>query len=200
MLSNLFGFLFRPHHQWQVVGTMAEKQLNRNLPYTLILAALPAIAWYLGTTRVGWGISGEDSNIRISTDSALSLAGAFYVTMVISVSIIGFFIHWMSHTYGAKSSPMKGVIIAGFVATPVFVAGIAGAYPVLWFDLILATAAICYAVYLLYIGIPIAMDIPKDRGFLFASAVVAVAMVICISIMGVTVIFWEFIAAPEFIR
>ena len=37
------------------------------------------------------------------------------------------------------------------------------------------TAAAAYPLYLLYIGIPIVYDIPKERGFMFASATVAVS-------------------------
>ncbi|MGI1678462.1 MAG: YIP1 family protein [Cellvibrionaceae bacterium] len=201
MLNHLFGLIFNPRQQWQTIGNLPDEGLKKNLPYALVLAIFPAVAWYFGTTQAGWQIgNGEDSFVRVAEDTALSLAGAFYVAMVIAVAAIGYFIHWMAHTYGAKSSPIKGIVIAGFTATPIFVAGIAGIYPIFWFDLILGTAAIAYAVYLLYLGIPIVMDIPQERGFLFASAIVAVALVMVTVVMGVTVIFWEFVSEPEFVR
>lgn len=212
MLNHLFGLIFHPRQQWQAIGNLSDEGLKKNLPYALVLAIFPAVAWYFGTTQVGWeigsstiGMSGADgveegSLIRVADNTALSLAGAFYVAMVIAVAAIGYFIHWMAHTYGATSNPIKGIVIAGFTATPIFIAGIAGIYPIFWFDLILGTSAIAYAVYLLYLGIPIVMDIPQERGFLFASAIVAVALVMIIVVMGVTVIFWEFVAEPEFIR
>ncbi|MGH1469755.1 MAG: Yip1 family protein [Cellvibrionaceae bacterium] len=201
MLNHLFGLIFNPRQQWQTISDLPDEGLKKNLPYALVLAIFPAVAWYFGTTQTGWQIgSGDDSLIRVAESTALSLAGAFYVAMVMAVAAIGYFIHWMAHTYGAKSNPIKGIVIAGFTATPIFVAGIAGIYPIFWFDLILGTAAITYAVYLLYLGIPIVMDIPQERGFLFASAIVAVALVMVIVVMGVTVIFWEFISEPEFVR
>jgi len=199
-MNYLIGLLIHPRQTWKDIGALSDERLKRYLPYAIVLAVFPAVAWYFGTTRVGWALSGENPTIRITRESALSLAGAFYVTMVIAVAVIGYFIHWMAHTYGAKSDPIKGIVIASFTATPIFVAGIAGVYPVLWFDILLGTAAVGYAVYLLYLGIPIVMNIPPERGFLFASAVVAVALVIAIAVMGGTVIFWEFIAAPVFDR
>ena len=42
------------------------------------------------------------------------------------------------------------------------------------------------------------MDIPEERGFLFSSAVVGVALVILICIMVGSVILWEYGAAPAF--
>ncbi|GAB1256825.1 Yip1 family protein [Aurantivibrio plasticivorans] len=200
MLNHMFGLIFSPRSQWQAISNLPEESFKRNLPYALVLAIFPAVAWYFGTTQTGWNIGAEGSSITISESSAMSLAGAFYIAMVLSVAGVGYFIHWMAHTYGAASNPVKGIVIAGFTATPIFVAGIAGIYPILWLDVVLGTAAVAYAVYLLYVGIPIVMGIPADRGFLFASAIVAVALVILIAVMGVTVIFWEFISEPEFQR
>ena len=54
--------------------------------------------------------------------------------------------------------------------------------------------------YLLYLGIPIVETVPQERGFLFASAVVAVCLVILIAIMGASVILWDMGAAPEYIN
>lgn len=85
-------------------------------------------------------------------------------------------------------------------AAPLFVAGVAGVYPVFWFGILLGSAVVAYAVYLLYSGIPIVMNIRPARGFLFAGAVVAVGLAIAIAVMGATVVFWELISAPVFER
>ena len=60
----------------------------------------------------------------------------------------------------------KGIVIAGLTATPLFIAGLVGFYPVLWLDLLVGVAAVSWAVYLMYLGIPIVMNIPEERGFL----------------------------------
>ena len=58
--------------------------------------------------------------------------------------------------------------------------------------------AVGWAVYLLYSGLPVVMDIPAERGFLYASAVVGVCMVSLVAMMGVTVILWNLGFMPEF--
>ena len=60
------------------------------------------------------------------------------------------------------------------------------------------TAAAAYPLYLLYIGIPIVYDIPKERGFMFASATVAVGLVLMVALLGATVSLWEMGAMPVF--
>ena len=104
----------------------------------------------------------------------------------------------LSDTYGADSSLTKGIVIAGLTATPLFIAGAVGFYPLLWLDMLVGVAAVSWAVYLMYLGIPIVMNIPEERGFLFSSAVLAIAMVILICLMVGSVILWDFGAAPAF--
>jgi len=58
--------------------------------------------------------------------------------------------------------------------------------------------AVGWSLYLLYVGIPAVMKVPQERGFLFASAVVAVCLVILIAIMGASVILWDMGFAPEY--
>ena len=134
----------------------------------------------------------------MTANSAQIIAALFYATMVAAVAGIGYMIHWMALTYGAQSTVAKGIIIAGLTAMPLFIAGAVGFHPQLILDLIIGLVALCYSVYLLYIGIPIVMNIPQERGFLFSSAVIAVCMVIFIAIMGASVILWDSVAPPIF--
>jgi hypothetical protein len=83
---------------------------------------------------------------------------------------------------------------------PYFVAGLArpasGALVLGSFAIGMAIA--CHCLYLLYLGVPIVMDIPVERGFLFASAVVAIALVGRGGMMGGTALLWDFGAEPRY--
>ena len=198
MIQHTFGLLVRPSAQWKTVADLPDSSFKTLVLYPCFLAILPAVAWYYGTTQVGWTVGDHDETIRLTTESARQICILFYLTMVACVSIIGFFIHWMSDTYGADSSVAKGIVIAGLTATPLFIAGLVGFYPLLWLDMLIGVTAICWSVYLMYLGIPIVMNIPEERGFLFSSAVLAIAMVILICLMVGSVILWDFGAAPAF--
>ena len=189
--------LLQPRLGWQRIAEHAPRSAIAALLYPAILALLPALAWYSGTTRVGWRI-GDEAAVHLTEASAAPIVILFYLTMVAAVAGIGFMVHWMARTYGAASTLAKGIAIAGFTATPLFCAGAVGFYPWIMFDLVVGMLAIGYTVYLLYLGIPIVMQIPEERGFLFASAVVAVCLVIFIAIMGGTVMLWDMGATPVF--
>lgn len=198
MIQHTFGLLIRPTHQWREIAALTPNRLNLLLLYPVIMAVLPAVAWYYGTTVVGWTVGQHGEPIKLTQASALQICVLFYFAMVCCIAGIGYFIHWMAATYGAQSSIAKGVVIAGFTATPLFIAGLSGFHPLLWLDMLVGAAAVSWSVFLLYLGIPIVMDIPKERGFLFSSAVLAIAMVILICLMVGSVILWDLGAAPAF--
>lgn len=194
---NPLGYILWPKKQWELVANQPLEKFNSYLLYTLLLAIIPTVAWYHGVTEIGWTVGNGDVT-KLTHDSAFKILIAFHFTMIASVVVIGVMTHWMSETYGAESSIAKGIAIVGFVCTPLFLAGAVGFYPVLWLNLVLGVAAVSWSVYLLYVGIPIAMRLPPERGFLYASAVVSVALVILICIMVGSVILWDFGAAPVF--
>lgn len=198
MLNHAFGLLVHPRKQWQALHDLPDNSLKRNSPFVIWFALLPALAWYIGTTESGWRV-GNGEATRITADSALTLVGGFYFSLLIAVLAIGYFIHWMSKTYGVKTDPMKAFVVVGYMATPILLAGVAGVFPHLWAMILLTLAAIGYAVYLLYVGLPIMFNLSEERGFLFASAVLAVSLVVGVAMMGSMVMFWDLVAHPEFV-
>lgn len=198
MVQHGIGLLLAPGPAWREIASLSPGRLRALILYPCFMALLPAVAWYYGTSQVGWSVGDQGETIKLTSASALRICVLFYLGMVACVGVIGYFIHWMSDTYGADSNLVKGIVIAGFAATPMFLAGIVGVYPVLWLDMLIGVAAVSWSVFLLYVGIPIVMDIPKERGFLFSSAVLAIALVILITLMGGSVILWEYGAAPAF--
>jgi hypothetical protein len=198
MIQHTFGLLTRPSAQWRTIADLPEDSFRTLLLYPCFLAILPAVAWYYGTSRVGWTVGDQGETIKLTVESARQITILFYLAMLGSVAVIGYFVHWMSDTYGANSSLTKGIVIVGLTSTPLFIAGLVGFYPLLWIDLLIGVAAVSWSVYLLYLGIPIVMGIPEERGFLFSSAVVGVALVILICMMVGSVILWDYGAAPAF--
>lgn len=196
-MNHLVGIMFSPRSAWESIRDQEDSVLMTYLKFVVPLALLPAVAWYYGASVVGWELG--DRTIRLTSESAMQIMALFYLAMLVGTGVLGFMVHWMSETYEANTSTVsKGVRIAAYTLTPMFVCGVLGFYPNLWLDMILGCAAAGYAIYLLYIGVPIVMRIPAERGFLFASAMVGVGLVGCATLLGVTVILWEMGAMPVF--
>jgi hypothetical protein len=118
--------------------------------------------------------------------------------MLAGVGVMGGFIHWMARTYDASPSLARCVAFATYTATPLFLGGLAALYPHMWLGMMVGLAAVCYTVYLLYVGLPVFMNIHPDEGFMFSSSVLAVGLVVLVAIMAFTVVLWGIGVGPEY--
>jgi len=197
LLSHVWGLLTHPEEEWRAI-TKERCSIGRcYCSHVLFLSAIPAISGFIGTTQIGWQI-GTSEVIKLTTESALMIALATFITMLVAVFSIGWMIHWMGKTYGTEKSLPQGIALSAYSATPLFLIGIMSLYPILWLNMIVGLPALAYSIYLLYTGLPIMMDVDKEKGFLFASAVMAVGLVMFVAVLATTVILWGYGIGPVF--
>jgi hypothetical protein len=160
------------------------------------------IAAYFGVTEVGWSV-GSGSVVKLTPQSALVLCIGAYVAQLVVVYALGFYINWMSHNFGvaddAEKRHYESAALAVYSVAPMMLAGVVLIYPQLWLVVSVMTVAACYSVYLIYEGIPILMNIPKERGFIYASSVLTVGLVLTVVVMVTTVIVWSSGMGPVFV-
>jgi hypothetical protein len=197
MLGHLIGLLHDPNGTWDKLAKISNEEAKKMLLGFLILGILPALAFYIGTTKVGWTILGDEP-VRITEASAIPLAVLFYLALMGGIAFIGWMLTWMSETYHSDIPAYKGVVFMCYASSPICLAGLAAAYPIWWLDIILATLACAYSVRLMYLGLHKTAGIPEDQGFLYASAAFGVALVYMVVVLTATVILWEYVATPVF--
>ncbi len=198
MLSHLFGLFFHPKQEWEAIRNENCTIGKCYCSYVFLLAAIPPVSGYFGTTMFGWEIGAREA-IKLSSDSALIIAIAYYLVMLVGVFSMGFMIHWMGKTYGAEQPLPRCISLAAYVATPMFLVGIFELFPIIWLNFLVGLPALAYTVYLLYTGVPIMMQIPEEKGFLFSSAVLAVGLVALVCALAATAILWGSGFAPQFV-
>ena len=199
ILNHVWGIFTHPDDEWKTIQSEPNTLGRHYLTHVLILAAIPAICTYIGSTQVGWTVGKSDTIYRLTTESALMLCALFYGAMVVGVVILGKFIDFISETYQDADTTPRGIALATYTSTPLFICGLVALYPVLWLDMIIGLIAVAYSVYLLYEGVPILMSIPKDKGFVFASAIVTVGLVMFVGLLAITVIAWAVGVGPIYI-
>ena len=196
MLQTIWQLFTRPVDAWQMIHDR-DISAGRAFFQVLVLAAIPAVSGYIGTTRFGWHVGGSVP-VRLTHDSALLIAIIYYFVIIAAVLSVAWMIRWMGQTYGADQSYKRCLVLAAFIPVPLFLAGLMQLYPLLWLNLIVGIPAVTYTVFLLYIGIPIMMEISEERGFLFASAVLAFGLVGLVGVLAASVILWGIGIGPAF--
>jgi len=188
-LQHMMGVFYHPKREWRSIRNERYTIMHLFLSKISLLAAIPALSLFIGTTQIGWSLGGTEF-IKLSVSSALPAAIAFYFAMWIAVGFISWAIHWMEKTYGGSVSYEQCVTLTTFTATPLFLSGLAGLYPMLWFNVIVGMIALAYTVYLLYIGVPEIMQIPEDRAFFFATSILTVGLCVLVGLLAATAILW----------
>jgi hypothetical protein len=199
ILKHVWGLFVNPKREWEAIRKDECTIGKCYAIHVLILAAIPAISGFIGTTQFGWQLGAGDP-VKLTLQSAGLIAVLYYLAMLVGVYSIGWMIHWMADTYGAEVMLSQCVVLAAYTATPLFLIGIMELYPVLWLNMVLGIPALSYCVYLLYSGVPIMMGISEERGFLFSSAVLAVGLVAFVALLAVTAILWGMGLGPQFTR
>ena len=197
ILNHIWGLYAHPKEEWQTIEKRHES-LMYSMMHILIVALIPAICGYYAAAHIGWTI-GVGEPIKISQSSAQLMSVAMYFALVIGVFALAYLIQWMAKTFDSKPSFIQSLELAAYTATPMLMVGIAALYPVLWFVALAGLAAVSYSVYLLYSGVPIMMNIPEEKGFIYSSSVVTCGLVLLVSIMAVSAIFWTMGFGPEYV-
>lgn len=201
MLQHTLGIFTNPDREWQRIRSDNESFLAVYLRHVPLLALIPCIAAYFGVTEVGWSI-GSGGVVRLTSQSALLMCAATYIAQLVAIYVLGEYINWMSRSFGvaddAKRRHFEGTALAVYSAIPMMLAGVVLVYPQLWLVVSVYVLAACYSVYLIYEGIPILMNIPKERGFIYASSVITVALVLAVVVMVSTVIVWSSGVGPVY--
>jgi len=197
ILKHVWGILTEPRVAWARIREEDSSVLETYIGTIIPLALISPIAGFIGTTQFGWQI-GASQPVSLTAGSAAQISFAYFGAILVSVFVIAMLIRWMSETYGDQKSLARCVALAAYTAVPLFLIGFFQIYPVLWINFLFGLPALAFSVYLLYSGVPIMMEIPVEKGFLFASAVLAVGLVALVGLLASTVVLWSYGLGPAF--
>ena len=197
ILNHIWGLYAHPKDEWQTIEKRHES-LMYSLMHILIVALIPAICGYYAAAHIGWTI-GVGDPIKVSQSSAQLMAISMYIALVTGVFALAYLIQWMAKTFDSKPSFVQSLELAAYTATPMLMVGVVTLFPVLWFVTLAGLAAVCYSVYLLYSGVPIMMNIPEEKGFIYSSSVVTCGLVLLVAIMAFSAIMWTSGFGPEYV-
>lgn len=165
--------------------------------YVVPLSLITAIAAYIGTSQIGWRVGSGDT-VTLTADSALRLSAMTFLAMLVVVLVLAKTIHWMAATYEAETPLNRCFSLAVFSAVPLYLVGITLLYPIPWLIYLIGLPALGYSVALLYSGVPAIMGVNKEKGFLFASAILAFGLVSLVGLIVVTISLWGFGFGPVY--
>jgi len=142
-------------------GTMKklkdEKVELKDIIFYLAVVAFPLLLGNLlgygiiwgGGSYIGWGFA---------------IAIISYIGAIIGVVIFGFILNMLAPSFKTKQNQMQAFKLVSYAATPWLLLGIINIFPAAG---IIAFLGLLYGLYILYLGIPILMETPKEQQMIF---------------------------------
>jgi len=182
IVARAQGILLKPKEEWVKIKeeTLPVSQLFTS--YVLILAAIPAIAQFVGLSLVGRRVPFVGL-YRYGIGAGFLYAILLYVFTLVSVYVFGIIINALAPTFSSDKNLDNAMKLAAFSMTPSWVAGVLYIIPFLGILVILASL---YGIYLLYLGfVTPLMNTPKEKavGYLIVSIVVVMVLMVVVSII-----------------
>lgn len=189
-IQHIAGFLYHPNDEWRLLRKERSVSFELFVLHMAGLALIPSVCLFIGTTQVGWSITGEEF-YPLGVEKAISAAIDFYFVLIISAALITYAIHYMERTFGGNASMNDCLNLTTYTSLPLFLSGFSGLYPVLWFNVFVGLIAISYSLYLLYKGVAVIMEIPEERAFIFSAAIFTAGICLLIGLLVFTVLIWS---------
>ncbi|MEC9482736.1 MAG: Yip1 family protein [Halomonas sp.] len=191
MLTHVWGLMAHPNREWKQIRSERETITHLYAHHVLLMAAVPVVSAFIGTTQVGWSL-GDGRPILLGPLDAFYAGIAFYVAILAAVAFMGAVIYKMARRYSSHPDYRCCTIFAGYVATPMFMAGLVALYPLVWLCLLAGIVGLCYSAYLLYLGIPAFLNISHEEGFIVTGSTLGIGVLVLEALLGVTVLLWGY--------
>ena len=192
---TLFRSLYQPHQAFAELARSEPSTRRVFLSYSLWLLLLPPLFSLIGAANFGWRL-GADQPLYMATGDLLTISIGYFLALLFGLFSTAIISRWMAKTYGASASLGRHMALITIVGQPLAVASAAHLFPNVLVNVLVLIPTTIWGMYLLYAGIPIALETPPERGMLMASALMAWLLVAAVSLLGISMSLWVWGIGP----
>jgi hypothetical protein len=172
IVRRVQDILLKPKETWPVIDTEQTSPQLLYTRYLMILAAIPAVAGFVGMAV-----------LRLPLAWGLSSMIASYVLSLVMVYLLALVVEALAPTFDGRKDRLQALKLVVYGSTASMVGGIFYLLPPLS---VLALLASLYSIYLFYTGLPVLMKCPPDKAIAY-TAVVGVVSIVGGMILGMLV-------------
>jgi hypothetical protein len=163
VVARANAIMLSPQTEWQVIAREPGALTDLFGSYVAILAAIPALARFIGNSLIG----GYDPVLSGLLRTIIAYAATFTVVYVIAGVI-----DLLARRFETQKNFPGALKLSIYSHTPVWLAGIFLLVPGLNFLMLLGL----YGSYLLWLGLPTLMGVPREQAPLYALCVTVCAL------------------------
>jgi hypothetical protein len=180
--DRVIKILTTPKTEWPVIAAESTDVAKLYTGYIAILAAIPAVGSFLGSTMIGLPILGKTPMTYAFVTMVLT-----YAASLASVYISALVIDKLAPSFDSTPNFIQALKLVAYSLTAGWVAGVLNIIPMLG---ILTLLAAVYGIYLFYLGLPVMMKTPEAKVIIYmvvSAVVIFVVTVILMALVGAVV-------------
>lgn len=182
IIERVKEILLTPKTAWPVIEAEAPDTAALYTQYIMILAAIQAVAGFIGMTLFGVGGFGVSVRVPLLTGLVQMVLG--YALTLVMVYVVALIADALASPFGGEKNQSNALKLVAYSSTAAMVGGIFAIIPALG---VLTLVAALYSLYLLYLGVPTLMKVPQEKALPYTAVLVVCAIVVGViagSILG----------------
>jgi hypothetical protein len=172
LIDRVQSILLRPKATWPAIAGESASVGSIYSGYVCILAAIPAIAGFIGLTLIGVGGFGISYHLPIVAGIVRMVVS--YALSLVMVFVLALIVDALAPTFGGTKNQIQALKLVAYGSTAGFVGGIFSLIPSL---AILGLLCGLYSIYLIYTGISTLMRCPPEKAGAYTAVVIVCAIV-----------------------
>lgn len=176
LIERVSDILLKPRQTWPAIDAEAASPAGLYKNYIALLAAIPAVAGFIGLSLVGVG---GIVNFRVPIVSGLVQMVVGYALSLLMVYVLALIVNALAPKFGGQPSSIGALKLVAYGTTAGFVGGLFSVLPALS---ALGVLASLYSIYLIYTGLPVLMKCPPERALAYTAVVIVCGALAAIGI------------------
>ena len=181
LIERAKAILLKPAETWPVIDAEPASVPSIYKDWLLIMAAIPAVCAFIGTSLVGVGFG-----FRIPVVYGFETLVLTYVLSLVVAFVMALVVDALAPSFGGQKNQVAALKVVAYGSTASYVAGVFSLLPALS---LLGLLAACYSIYLIWLGLPVLMKCPKDKAVGYTAVVIVIGVVAAIVIGSVSMLF-----------
>lgn len=175
LVDRAKNLIVQPAREWTVIAAEPHTLQDLYTQYVMILAAIPAVAAFIGFSIVGLPA------FRIGVGPGVAYMVLHYLLSLGMVYVLAMVIDALAPKFGGERNLAQAFKVSAFAPTAAWLAGVFNVLPALSILSLLGL----YSLYVLYLGLAPLMKTPEDKSVPYAVVVIIVTIVLYVIIAAI---------------
>ena len=185
LLERVKNMMLQPSAEWQVIAPEPTSIGQLYIGYVMPLAAFAALLSFLHISVIGVDVPFAGLT-RMPLASGLTTALLTFGMSLLGLLLVGLIINALAPTFAGTPDRRQALKVAGYSFTTAWLSSVLSLSPVL--PTLLQLVALCYGIYVLYLGLPVLMRSPRERALGYTATVIVCTLLLGVVFMIVSIL------------